>query len=76
MVDSSLSKLLNSKKSKKKQGKKSLNSKKYKEVRGNFANADRNHSPCNRCDANGMMMGEEFVGKWEKYYEGEKTIKK
>ena len=37
------------------------NSKKYKEVRGNLANANRNHSPCNRCDANGMMMGGEFV---------------
>jgi radical SAM protein with 4Fe4S-binding SPASM domain len=52
------------------------NSKKYKEVRGNLANADRNHSPCDRCDANGMMMGEEFVGKWEEYYEGEKPTKK
>lgn len=50
------------------------NSKKYKEVRANLANADRSHSPCDRCDANGMMMGEEFVGKWEKYYEGTKSI--
>ena len=46
------------------------NSKKYKEVRGNLANANRNHSPCNRCDANGMMMGGEFVSKWKEYYEG------
>jgi radical SAM protein with 4Fe4S-binding SPASM domain len=52
------------------------NSKKYKEVRGNLANANRNHSPCNRCDANGMMMGGEFVGKWKEYYEGQKPIKK
>ena len=46
------------------------NSEKYKEVRENLANANRNHSPCNRCDANGMMMGGEFVSKWKKYYEG------
>ena len=46
------------------------NSKKYKEVRGNLANANRNHSPCNRCDANGMQMGGEFVSKWKEYYEG------
>jgi len=39
------------------------NSEKYKEVRENLANANRNHSPCNRCDANGMMMGGEFVNK-------------
>ena len=52
------------------------NSKKYKEVRGNLATANRNHYPCNRCDANGMMMGGEFVGKWEEYYEGQKSIKK
>ena len=52
------------------------NSEKYKEVRENLANANRNHSPCNRCDANGMMMGGEFVNKWKEYYEGQKSIKK
>ena len=52
------------------------NSKKYQEVRGNLANANRNHSPCNRCDANGMMMGGEFVSKWNKYYEEQKPVKK
>ena len=52
------------------------NSKKYKDVRENLANANRNHSPCNRCDANGMMMGGEFVNKWKEYYEGQKSIKK
>ena len=52
------------------------NSQKYKEVRQKLAVADRNHSPCNRCDANGMMMGEEFVDKWEKYYEKNESIKK
>jgi radical SAM protein with 4Fe4S-binding SPASM domain len=52
------------------------NSEKYKEVRGNLANGNRNHSPCNRCDVNGMMMGGEFVSKWEEYYEGQKPVKK
>jgi len=52
------------------------NSEKYKEVRGNLANANRNHSPCNRCDANGMQMGGEFVSKWKEYYEGQKPVKK
>ena len=52
------------------------NSEKYKEVRENLANANRNHSPCNRCDANGMMMGGEFVSKWNKYYEEQKPVKK
>jgi len=52
------------------------NSKKYKEVRGNLANANRKHSPCNRCDVNGMMMGGEFVSKWKEYYEGQKPVKK
>ena len=51
------------------------NSEKYKEIRGNLANANRNHSPCNRCDANGMMMGGEFVSKWKEYYEGQKPAK-
>jgi len=31
-------------------------SKKYKEVRRRLTGANRNHSPCNICDANGMMM--------------------
>jgi len=52
------------------------NSKKYKEIRENLANANRNHSPCNSCDANGMMMGGEFVNKWKEYYEGQKPVKK
>jgi len=52
------------------------NSEKYKEVRGRLANANRNHSPCNKCDANGMMMGGEYVDKWMNYYEQKKTVSK
>ena len=25
-------------------------------------------SPCNKCDANGTMMGAEYVKKWKKFY--------
>lgn len=45
------------------------NSKMYKDIRNKLSNANRNHSPCDKCDANGMMMGEEFVEKWKNYYE-------
>lgn len=47
MVDSSLSKLLNSKKSKKKQGKKSLNSKKYKEFLDKKRKYSKKKNPIN-----------------------------
>ena len=52
------------------------NSKKLKEVRGRLSSANRNHSPCNRCDANGTMMGGEYVDKWTNYYEQKKTVSK
>ena len=51
-------------------------SKKYKEVRRRLTGANRNHSPCNICDANGMMMGREYVDKWTNYYEQKKTVSK
>ena len=41
----------------------------YKKTRGNLSKAMRIDSPCNKCDANGMMMGGEFVKEWENYYE-------
>jgi len=47
MVDSSLSKLLNSKKSKKKQGEKSLNSKKYKEFLDKKRKYSKKKNPIN-----------------------------
>ena len=50
------------------------NCEKYKEVRDRLTNANRNHPPCNKCDANGMMMGGEYVGKWQKYYDGQKAV--
>lgn len=41
----------------------------YKRTRNNLSNALRIDSPCNKCDANGTMMGGEFVKEWENFYE-------
>ncbi len=52
------------------------NSETLKRVRVKLAKADRDQIPCNSCDANGMLMGGEFVGKWEDYYERQEAIRK
>ncbi len=39
-----------------------------KKTRANLASAMRIDSPCNKCDANGTMMGAEYVKKWKKFY--------
>lgn len=39
-----------------------------KRTRNNLSKAKRIDSPCNKCDANGTMMGAEYVKKWENYY--------
>tara|TARA_Y100001970_G_scaffold294053_1_gene446296 strand:+ start:1699 stop:2589 length:891 start_codon:yes stop_codon:yes gene_type:complete len=41
----------------------------YKKTRHNLANALRIDSPCKECDANGTMMGKEYVKEWQNYYE-------
>ena len=41
----------------------------YKKSRENLSKALRIDSPCKECDANGMMMGAEYVKDWENYYE-------
>lgn len=41
----------------------------YKKIRGNLAQALRVDSPCKNCDANGMMMGGEYLKEWSDYYE-------
>ena len=41
----------------------------YKQTRANLSNALRIDSPCNKCDANGTMMGGEFVKEWKNFYE-------
>ena len=40
-----------------------------KKTRNNLSNAMRIDSPCNECDANGTMMGGEYVEEWKKYYD-------
>ena len=41
----------------------------YKKTRNNLSNALRIDSPCKECDANGTMMGKEYVEEWQNYYE-------
>lgn len=41
----------------------------YKKTRENLSKSLRIDSPCKECDANGMMMGEEYAKDWENYYE-------
>jgi len=41
----------------------------YKRTRKNLSKALRIESPCSECDANGTMMGGEFVKEWSTYYE-------
>ena len=40
-----------------------------KKTRNNLSNAMRIDSPCNKCDANGTMMGAEYVQEWNNFYE-------
>ena len=30
---------------------------------------DRSHSPCNECDVDGLLSGNEFAKKWGEFYE-------
>ena len=41
----------------------------YKRTRENLSKGQRIDSPCKNCDANGMMMGGEYVSEWQNYYE-------
>ena len=41
----------------------------YEKTRKNLSKAMRVDSPCKECDANGTMMGGEYVKEWEDYYE-------
>ena len=41
----------------------------YKKTRKNLSKAMRVDSPCKECDANGTMMGGEYVKEWKDYYE-------
>ena len=41
----------------------------YKKTRNNLSNSLRIDSPCSECDANGTMMGKEYVDEWLNYYD-------
>jgi radical SAM protein with 4Fe4S-binding SPASM domain len=39
-----------------------------KKVRESLGNSDRNFAPCNGCDADGTLMGEEHFDQWMEHY--------
>lgn len=39
-------------------------------VRQNLANSDRNFAPCDKCDVDGTLMGNDHFDRWMKYYDG------
>ena len=41
---------------------------KFLALRKKLSNSDRNHKPCNVCDVNGMMNGQENFNRWQKYF--------
>ena len=38
-------------------------------VVGRGLKGDRSHSPCNECDVDGLLSGNEFAKKWSEFYE-------
>ena len=41
----------------------------FHEVRKSLLKGDRSHSPCNECDVDGLLSGNEFAKKWGEFYE-------
>jgi radical SAM protein with 4Fe4S-binding SPASM domain len=41
----------------------------FHEIRKSLLNEDRSHKPCNKCDVNGLISGNEFKTKWQEYYQ-------
>ena len=41
----------------------------FHEIRKSLLNGDRSHKPCNKCDVNGLISGNEFKTKWQEYYQ-------
>ena len=41
----------------------------FHEVRKSLLKGDRSHSPCNECDVDGLLSGNEFAKKWSEFYE-------
>ena len=44
----------------------------FHEIRKSLLKGDRSNSPCNECDVDGLVNGNEFKTKWENYYQKEK----
>ena len=40
----------------------------FNEIRKSLLNSDRTKAPCNECDVNGLMSGDEYAKKWDEYY--------
>lgn len=41
----------------------------FHEIRKSLLKGDRTGSPCNECDVDGLLSGNEFKNKWEEYYQ-------
>jgi len=46
-----------------------------KEVRGNLVKQNRDFTPCNICDVDGVLMGSSHFNKWVKYYKKQQSVK-
>lgn len=44
------------------------NSEEVNSVRKKLLSNDRNYSPCDKCDVNGLLNGKEFALKWKNYF--------
>jgi len=45
-----------------------------KEVRKNLAKQNRDFTPCNVCDVEGVLMGRSHFDRWVKYYEKQQSV--
>ncbi len=41
----------------------------FHEVRKSLLKGDRSNAPCNECDVDGLLSGNEFAKKWSEFYE-------
>ena len=41
---------------------------KVNSVRKKLLSNDRNYSPCDKCDVNGLLNGKEFALQWKNYF--------
>ena len=41
----------------------------FHEIRKSLIKGDRTNTPCNECDVDGLLSGNEFKHKWQEYYQ-------